>query len=320
MPFSRIIGHDRIIAILRRSLTAKRMAHAYLFHGIDGCGMKETALAFVEAVFCNGVEGCGACPSCRKVAGERHPDLHIVSPDGSFIKIDQIRDLQKELSYRPFEARIKACIIEDADRMNPAAANAFLKTLEEPPGDALLILLTSHFDGLLPTILSRCQQLRFPPLSTETIVSHLRENGAEEEEARIAAALADGSLERAKEALAGDRLQARRLLLERVAGLSSREIIPLFAAAEELARDKESALDVVDILRLFWRDVLLMHAGSSDITNSDLRHLVRQTAERTSQERVMEKLERISRVRQALTRNANPRLSAEVLFMELADS
>jgi DNA polymerase-3 subunit delta' len=320
MPFSRIIGQDRIIAILRRSLAAERISHAYLFHGMDGCGLKETALALVEAVFCNGVEGCGDCSSCRKVAAERHPDLHIVSPDGAFIKIDQIRDLQRELSYRPFEARKKACIIEDAERMNPAAANAFLKTLEEPPGDALLILLTLHPDGLLPTILSRCQQLRFPPLATDAIAAHLRESGVEEEEARIAAALAGGSLEQAREALTGDSLQARKALLERVTGLSVRDIIPLFAAAEELARDKESALAMVDILRLFWRDVLLLHAESPGIANNDLHNLLRETADRNPPERVLEKLDRISRVRQALTRNVNPRLSAEVLFMELADS
>jgi DNA polymerase-3 subunit delta' len=319
MPFSQVIGHDRVIAILRRSLAADRISHAYLFHGVDGCGMKETALAMVEAVFCGTGGGCGDCPSCRKVAGERHPDLHVVRPDGAFIKIDQIRELQKDLSYRPFEARKKACIIEEAERMNPAAANAFLKTLEEPPGDALLLLLTTHLEGILPTIISRCQQLRFPPLPSETLSAHLRESGAEEEEARIAAALAGGSLEKAREALAGDRLQSRRLLLERICSLSSKDIIPLFSAAEELARDKESAIEMVELLQLFWRDVLLVGTGSRGVTNSDLLPLLHRAAERSTPEQTVEKLDRISRVRQALARNANPRLAAEVLFMELAD-
>jgi len=320
MPFAHIIGHDRIIAIIRRTLAADRMSHAYLFHGVDGCGMKETALAMVEAVFCETGEGCGDCPSCRKVAGERHPDLHLVRPDGAFIKIDQIRELQKELSYRPFEARKKACIIEEAERMNPAAANAFLKTLEEPPGDALLILLTSHREAVLPTILSRCQQLRFPALPTDTLAAHLIESGADQDAARIAAALAGGSLEKAREALAGEQLQARRQLLERVCRLSTGSIIPLFAAAEELARDKESAIELVELLQLFWRDVLLVATGSQGVANSDLLPLLQRTAERNSPERTVEKLDRIARVRQALARNANPRLSAEVLFMELADS
>ena len=197
MSFSRIIGYDQNISLLRRALSTGKLSHAYLFNGIDNSGMKEVAIALVEAIFCNGTDGCGACPSCRKIAGLRHPDLHLLQPDGAFIKIDQIRELQKELSYRPFEAPKKACIIEDADKMNPSAANAFLKTLEEPPGDAILILMTTQVNAVLPTILSRCQQLRFPSLPTETIASQLRDKGADDDSARIAAALAGGSIERA---------------------------------------------------------------------------------------------------------------------------
>jgi len=312
MSFSRIIGYDRNVSLLRRALATGKLSHAYLFYGIDGSGMKDTALALVEAIFCNGTDGCGECPSCRKVAG-------LVQPDGAFIKIDQIRELQKELSYRPFEAPKKACIIEEADKMNISAANAFLKTLEEPSGDAILILLTTHVDAVLPTILSRCQQLRFPSLPTETIASQLREQGADEDSARIAAALAGGSIERAQEIVAGDWLQTRKSLLEKITALSPEEIIPLFAAAEEAAKDKDSAIHLVDLLNVFWRDVLLTQSGSSEIVNTDLSQLIRSVSERNSLNRVIEKLERIARTRQALTRNANPRLAIEVLIMGLAD-
>ncbi len=318
MSFSRIIGYERNISLLKRSLTTGKLSHAYLFYGIDGSGMKETAIALVEALFCNGTDGCGECPSCRKIASLSHPDLHLVEPDGAFIKIDQIRELQKGLSYRPFEAPQKACIIENAEKMNPSAANAFLKTLEEPPGEAILILTTTHVDAVLPTILSRCQQLRFPPLATETIASLLRENGAAEEPARIAAALAGGSFERAREILEDEGLQLRKILLEKVAALSLEEIIPLFAAAEECAKDKENAIHLVDLLKVFWRDVLLSRTDSPGITNTDLLPMIRSISDRHSLESIMEKLERISRTRQALTRNANPRLAAEVLFMALA--
>jgi DNA polymerase-3 subunit delta' len=320
MPFSRIIGHGRIVSLIRRALETGKLSHAYLFDGIDGIGMMDTALALVEAVFCSGTDGCGECPSCRKIAGGRHPDLHLVQPDGAFIKIDQIRELQKELSFRPYEARKKACIIEDAERMNPSAANAFLKTLEEPPGEALLILLTSNAESILPTIRSRCQHLRFAALPTETIEAHLLETGSEPEPSRVAAAMAGGDLARAKELLSGDRLQARKLFLERATNLSHGEIVPLFAAAEEYAVDKLSTLDLIDILRLFWRDVLLVNTGCSGITNSDLLPLVREKAGRHAMEDIIEKLESITRFRQGLTRNANPRLSLEVLFMELTSA
>ncbi len=320
MPFSSIAGQDRITALLRRSLEAGRIAHAYLFEGIDAGCLKETALALVQAVFCGATDGCGECDACRRVQGLNHPDLHLLQSDGVFIKVDQVRELQRELSLRPYQARKKACIIEDADRMNPASGNAFLKTLEEPPGDAMLILLTTHGEGILPTIRSRCQILRFPPLSADTVASLLRENGADEEQARMAAALAGGSLSRAREIAGADRLQMRRTLLERTSRLSCREIFTLLETAEDYARDRETATDAVDMLKLFWRDILLFRAGSGEIANLDLQPLVKELSERMSTEQILEKLERIAVTGQALTRNVNPRLALEVLFMDLEAS
>jgi DNA polymerase-3 subunit delta' len=182
-----------------------------------------------------------------------------------------------------------------------------------------MILITTHVNAVLPTILSRCQQLGFPSLPTEIIASQLRDQGADEDSARIAAALAGGSVERAQEIVGGDWLQSRKFLLEKIASLTPEEIIPLFAAAEESAKDKESALNLVDLLNVFWRDILLTHSGSPDIINTDLLPLIRSISDRNSLESVIEKLELISRARQALTRNANPRLTAEVLFMGLGD-
>jgi DNA polymerase-3 subunit delta' len=320
MPFSSIAGQDRITALLRRSLETGRISHAYLFEGIDAGCLKETALALVQAVFCGATDGCGDCDACRRVQGQNHPDLHLLQSDGAFIKVDQVRELQRELALRPYQARKKACIIEDADRMNPASGNAFLKTLEEPPGDALLILLTTHGEGILPTIRSRCQILRFPPLSTETVASLLRENGTDEEQARMAAALAGGSLSRAREIAGADRLQMRRTLLERTARLSCREISTLLETAEDYARDRETATDAVDMLKLFWRDILLFRAGSGEIANLDLQPLVKELSERMSTEQILEKLERIAVTGQALARNVNPRLALEVLFMDLEAS
>lgn len=317
MPFSSIAGQDRITALLRRSLEADRISHAYLFEGIDAGCLRDTALALVQAVFCGATDGCGECDSCRRVKGLNHPDLRILQPDGAFIKVDQIRDLQRELSLRPYQARKKACIIEDADCMNPASGNAFLKTLEEPPGDALLILLTTHGEGILPTIRSRCQILRFPPLATETIASLLREEGTGDEQARMAAALAGGSLARAREIAGADRLQMRKTLLERTSRLSCRDIFPLLETAEDYARDRETAIDAVDMLKLFWRDILLFRAGSGEMANLDLLPLVRDIAERLSTGQILDKLEYLAVAGQALARNVNPRLALEVLFMEL---
>lgn len=319
MPYGEILGQEHSLTVLRRSLATGKTAHAYLFEGIEGCGKRKTALAFIEALFCGRDEGCGSCPSCRKLARLQHPDLHLVEPDGDFIKIDQVRQLQRELSFRPFEAPRKACVIDGADRLNPAAGNALLKTLEEPPGSALIILVTAKPDAMLPTVLSRCQRLHFPALPEQTVEEFLVKTGCAPETARIAASLAGGSLKNALEISADEALADRKELLERIGALSTRDIAPLFAAAEELAGDKEKALETLDLLTTYLRDILLRQGGSSEVVNGDLLSLIERNAARFSLEEVMERIGRVFEARSALQRNVNPRLALEVLFMRLAD-
>lgn len=319
MPFSDIVGQSGSITVLRRSLAVGKVAHAYLFDGVEGCGKKKTALAFIEAVFCGKEEGCGNCHSCRKMSALQHPDLHLVEPDGSFIKIDQIRELQRELAYRPFEAPKKACIIDAADRLNPAAGNALLKTLEEPPGNALMILLTANVGSVLPTILSRCQRLHFPALSEATIEEYLCKNGSEPESARIAASLAGGSLKKALETDNETALAERKTFLARTFSFSLREIAPLFTAAEELAADKEKAMEMLELVAAFMRDILLLQRGCQEVVNGDLLPLLQREAVQCSPQLAMERIQQVFEARQAMLRNVNPRLALEVLFMRLAE-
>src|SRR5512147_1312083 len=200
MNFSDIVGHERPVTILKRALANGTLAHAYLFSGAEGIGKKMTALALAAAVNCpqGGPDGgCGACPSCRRVFSGGHPDVHLLVPDGDEIKIDQVRHIQEDLSLRPFEGVGKTLIVDFAERMNAASSNAFLKTLEEPPGEALIILVTAMPQGLLPTIRSRCQEMRFQPLPRPALARALaRKRGIPEEDAWFLAALAQGSMGR----------------------------------------------------------------------------------------------------------------------------
>jgi DNA polymerase III subunit delta' len=319
MPFAGILGQESCIAVLGRSLATGKIAHAYLFDGTEGCGKKKTALAFIEAVFCGQSTACGHCPSCRRIASMQHPDLHLVEPDGAYIKIDQIRELQRDLAFRPFEAPKKACIIDVVDRLNPAAGNALLKTLEEPPGNALLILITANPDSVLPTILSRCQRLHFAALPEATIATLLRENGTEPESARIVAALAGGSMRKAMEIGEETAIHERKSFLERICSLSLDDITSLFAIAEELAGDKENALELLELLTAFLRDALLLHAGSTEVVNADLLPLLERQASGFSGERIMERISYVSEARRAISSNVNLRLALEVLFMRLAE-
>jgi DNA polymerase-3 subunit delta' len=167
MFFNDIEGHEGPLQILKRAIAHGTLAHAYLFSGEYGIGKKMTALGLAAAVNCAAASpdgGCGSCPSCRKVASGGHPDVHLLAAEGNEIKIDQVREAQADLALRPFEGNKKVLIVDGAEGLNAASANAFLKTLEEPPGDALIILITAMPQGLLPTIRSRCQEIVFHQL------------------------------------------------------------------------------------------------------------------------------------------------------------
>jgi DNA polymerase-3 subunit delta' len=318
MPFSEIIGQDRAIAVLRRSISMQRVAHAYLFSGIEGCGKKKSALAFVQAVFCGKDEACGVCPSCKKLASGQHPDLHILEPDGAFIKIDQIRELQKELSYRPFEAPKKACIIDGAEKLNLSSGNALLKTLEEPPGDALMILIAPEPSAVLQTILSRCQPLSFQPLSAELIEGRLLRDLFPVETARVAATLSGGSLAKGMAIATDGVLEGRGGFLQRVVGLKLTEIAPLLAAAEEFAADKEALPGLLELLLSFLRDMLIYRSTPDALANADLEQLIAAESARCSEGRTMELIEQLVALRRMLARNVNARLALEVFFMRFA--
>ncbi|PLX99318.1 MAG: DNA polymerase III subunit delta' [Desulfuromonas sp.] len=321
MTFAQIIGHDRQKDILRRALSSERLAHAYLFEGPEGIGKRLMALSLARAVFCENRNGCGECPPCRKVDHNNHPDLHIFEPDGPQIKIDQIRNLQKDLSFRPLEAEKKICLLDDADRMNRAAANALLKTLEEPTANTLIILLCSHPEAMLSTVLSRCQRLPFSRLPQQRIEEALLEKrDIGPDAAHILAALAEGSFHSALGRDDDFYLEKRREILKSVTGLSRGSILPLLELARELASDKELIPDLFEILISFYRDLLLYRMGRPDdaLVNIDLLEKIRRVGGREDTPQLLRKLEALMTGQKNLDRNVNAQLNLEVLLLRLA--
>src|SRR6476620_3255246 len=171
MPFHTIIGHRSTIASLQTAAARQRLAHAYLFHGEDAIGRRPTALCFAQALLCDhgpsedGLDACGTCRSCHHIDARTHPDYFLIEPDREWatpqIKIEQIREIEQHIMYRPLIGDCKICMINDADRLTIGAANALLKTLEEPPAHSLFLLISSRPAALPATIRSRCQALRF---------------------------------------------------------------------------------------------------------------------------------------------------------------
>ena len=321
MTFSRILGHDRQKDILRRAVETGRLAQSYLFEGPEGVGKELMAQALARRIFCSEGSGCGDCPACRKVDHHNHPDLHLLEADGKFIKIEQVRELQREMSLRPLEAPRKIALITGAEKMNQSAGNALLKTLEEPQGAALFILLTHQPERILPTIRSRCQRLQFGHLPLEKLKSSLTEKlGLDETESHLLATLAEGSF---KKALGRDRdffIARRKMLLKTVTALSPGSVLPVFELAKELADDKDVLPDVLELMLAFYRDLLLFsHARpNEELVNLDLMDKIRREATRHSVTSLLRKLDAIIECRRLLERNVNPQLAVEGMLMRLA--
>ncbi|MBK5276982.1 MAG: DNA polymerase III subunit delta' [Desulfuromonadales bacterium] len=324
MPFADIIGHERIVEVFRRSVRSGKTPHSYIFEGIPGCGRKKTALALIQALFCKAVadDACGVCPSCRKVAGGNHGDIHFVEPlpDKRDISIDQLREIQRELALRPYEAPRKACIMEPAERMSVNAANSLLKTLEEPPGNAIIILLTENAEMLLPTIRSRCQLIRFSSLSPENVRLLLEQSGLSADVAELLAPLSEGSMKRAGE-LDNDTLVMRReTLLTHLAALDLGRIRTIFDTAEELAGNRDETLESLDLLLSVARDTVYLNAGCTDIVNTAIRPALESFAAGCTLDCALQMLGDIIETRRAIQRNANNKLALECLFMKMAEA
>ena len=195
MSFEGILGQERAVARLRKALQSDRLSHAYLFHGRNGTGKKLAALQFTKALYCTAADACDACTTCHKIDGRNHPDVLLIEPEGASIRIEAIRMIQNRLSYKPYESQRTTIIIDGCELLSLPASHALLKTLEEPPGNALLLLLTGRKEALPLTIISRCQLLPFQPLAPQHIASILSQRGVDAETAKATASLVEGSLD-----------------------------------------------------------------------------------------------------------------------------
>jgi DNA polymerase-3 subunit delta' len=323
MPFSEIIGHDRPVTILKRALANHSLAHAYLFSGEQGIGKRMTALSLAAALNCAAPGpdgGCGSCASCRKVAAASHPDVHLLLPDGDEIKIDQVRQLQADLSLKAFEGKRKVLIVDGAESMNEPSSNAFLKTLEEPPGDSLIILISSLPHGLLATIRSRCQEVKFQPLPRKTLAAVLREQrGLGEEDAWFLAALARGSLGRALAMDLNDERSAREQFLALVYGLGAMRHDETLTLAERFAKDRDGFERFLDMGTEWLRDraVFGQTADERLLIFSENAARDRESGRRPSLPKVLQDLELFTRSRILLERRVSAQLVAENLFLRL---
>jgi len=308
--------------MLQKAVVNGHLPHAYLFAGTEGIGKRLTALTLAKTINCEeGKEDCcEQCLSCRKIKDGNHPDVSVINPEGQFIRIDKIRELQRSLSYRPFEGKMRVCVVDGAEHMKAEGANALLKTLEEPPRRTLLILLASETDLLLPTIVSRCQQVTFTPLSMDQMVTELTERQTiEEREARTVAALAQGSLGRALQMLEHEVWEKRLDVIHEIMDLPSHGVRKAFAVAESLVDFGESLPLVFLVMMAWYRDLIIWNEQRSAdcLINQDLCEEVKQVASQMSRRSLIRRIEAIHETSRALSRNANRLLALENLLLQL---
>lgn len=333
----RILGHENVVAPLLRSVREGRGAHAYLITGPPRVGKRTLARVLAAAFCCAAPDApCGACAVCRRVAGGKHPDVETLAPGGVCdeaehdhsrdssrdVRICQVRRAERLLNLTPFEGRVRVVIVAPADALNAQSADAFLKTLEEPPAQAVIVLVAAEPQALPETVRSRCRRAALHTLPVAVVARLLREErGAAPEQAELLARLSGGHIGWALAALDDPGfLETRREHLDRIADLATRGRVERFAYAEELAaRFTRNRDDVYAILSLWvdwWRDMLLTGAGTDQgIVNGDRRPQLATAVGRYEPAAVARFLRALRECRHDLEDNVNPRLALEHLVL-----
>jgi DNA polymerase-3 subunit delta' len=327
MRLGDLAGQDHAVALLLRAVEARRVPHAYLFDGPPGVGKRSAAIGLGLALACPDTpgQGCGRCDVCRRILGGNHPDVRVIVPATAQILIEQAQEIVQLAAGRPHEAPARVIVLDEADRLNPNAANCLLKTLEEPFPGTHLVLVTTAPDRLLPTIRSRTQRVRFVPVRAATLIDIATRRGTDPRRAETAAALAGGSVGRLWELLGAEGQEALWQVvvdLRRAAG--ARDMGSIFDAASAVGdkESKEGLPEALALLARFYRDALATASGASDLVllreRGDDLEKVAAGARRSPQLGPLRRaLAGVLEADAALAGNANAVLAVERMLLEM---
>ena len=333
-----VVGQTRVVSLLQRSLERGSLSHAYLLIGPAHVGKMTLALNLAQALNCEGTEPpCGGCAPCQKIALGKHADVQVIdlgsggdsadAENRAKISVQQIEQLQHSASLPPFEGKYKVFIIDGVEFLSIGAANRLLKTLEEPVGKVVFMLLTTN-ERLLPaTVVSRCQRVELLPLAVAEIEAALNSNwGIEPQKARLLARLSHGCLGWAVSAATDDGLlQQRAERLDELRALINADYEERFAYAAQLAsqfsQNRGLAQERLDLWLDWWRDLLLFKVGCSDaITNVDRLTTLLKMAKGYNLAQIRAFINSIRAAGEQLKQNANPRLVLEVLMLDIPEA
>lgn len=326
MAFAELIGHAKPLESLRAALAHGRLHHAYLFVGPEGVGKHTVARALAQAVHCSESTNdyCGRCAACASIMDGNHADVRAVQPlaGKKEISIQQVRDIERELRFRSFGGKRKIAIIDPAGLMNVSAQNALLKTLEEPPENSLIILITPNAGGLLPTLRSRCLRLSFAPLPRAEVAAFLRaKHNVKPDTAESLAAISMGCIGSAVNLDQQALIEKRRLWAGMLSALTSRDYQSAIAAAETLAASRDEALEFLGWAQSWYRDILI-HGVSrrpDELVNLDMLPQIEEQSARGGVDSALAALSQIGSASAGIQRNLNRRMVLEKFLFRVIE-
>lgn len=330
--FSPIIGHDQIKEVLQRAAKKRQPGHAYILEGDAGSGRRMLAKAFAMSLLCENfggggrpMEPCGACKSCVQFLTDNHPDVKVVTHEKASLGVEDIRaQLVNDMQIKPYEAPYKVYLVPEAEKMTAQAQNALLKTLEEPPEYAVIMLLTSNLEAMLPTILSRCVVLNMKPVPDDLIKSYLmRELQIPDYKADVCTAFAQGNLGKAKALAASeefDNIKTEAVSLLRY--IREMEITDIVSAINKIKDYKIDINDYLDILSVWYRDVLLFKAtnDANHLIFKDEIQYIKNVANQSAYEGIEVILEALEKAKARLRANVSFEMTMELLLLTIKEN
>lgn len=325
MLFSDFLGQEEIKNYLKKSIIDDNISHSYIFEGKNGIGKYNLAMTFAQSLLCENYddEPCNCCDSCIQVMSGNNPDIHILSPKERSIKREDIDKLRESISIKPYQSKRKIYIIKNSDSMTLQAANTFLKTLEEPTGNAVIIMLTTNKELLLPTIQSRCQVLTFKSLSNEVIAEHISHKyNMTKDNAELVAFYSEGVLSRAERIATGeDSILEKRLdvfdIFDKIIVLDK---YVLFQYENYFDKNKENIEEIIHIIMILLRDIYFKKYNLDlHIVNKDFSSKISKYTEKFNTEKIDDMMIYLENVLFDIDSNVNYKLVIDNMLLKLQE-
>lgn len=325
MSFNNIIGHKIQIDYLKNIIQNNKLSHAFIFEGLDGIGKSLIGINLAKSIFCDSHSGdaCGVCRSCIKMDHDNHPDYMMIEPDGKNIKNAQVEAFQEFAVTKPYDGDYKIVLIKEAEKMNASSQNRILKTLEEPPEHVIIIMITNNSESLLPTVVSRCQVIKFNGLKNQEIAEYLFEKfEIKRDQAELISRLSVGSLEKAHDYIESDSFKLiKKSVLELLNALNSNQRAKLLELSLFFIANKENIVKLLDYMILWYRDILLYKKTKiKDILiHIDELELIKKLSRNLSVKKLIDNIEVIEATKKKLNQHANYELTIEVMLIKLLE-